>query len=125
MSRQLLFSVTASDCEFTYTRGIGPGGQKRNKTSSAVHCHHLASGARSYSDITRSQHDNKRDAFKKMVNTDVFKKWHRLEVLRRLGTLSEIETKVDYELRTNLKIEIRENDKWIEVENNYDRDMYE
>lgn len=118
MAKELLFSVTANDCEFKYTRGTGPGGQKRNKTSSAVHCSHPPSGAYAYSDHTRSQHDNKRDAFLKMVSTNAFKRWHRIEIMRRLGTLAQIEQKVEYELRVNVKTEVKENDKWIEKSEN-------
>lgn len=117
--KELLFSVTASDCKFSYTRGTGPGGQKRNKTSSAVHCHHIASGARAFSDATRSQHENKRDAFVKMVNTSQFKNWHKIETMRRLGVLTEIEDKIEYELRVNIKTEVKENNKWTEVNNEY------
>ena len=115
MTKELLFSVTANDCEFSYTRGTGPGGQQRNKTSSAVHCHHPASGARSYSDITRSQHDNKRDAFVKMVNTPEFKKWHKLEIMRRMGTLAQVEETVERELRVNTRVEGRLNGKWVDI----------
>ena len=115
MSKELLFSVTANDCEFSYTRGTGPGGQKRNKTSSAVHCVHTASGARAYSDITRSQHDNKRDAFVKMINTPEFKKWHKLEIMRRMGTLADIEQTVERELQINTKVEGRLNGKWVDI----------
>ena len=118
--KELLFSVTASDCKFSYTRGTGPGGQKRNKTSSAVHCHHIASGARAFSDATRSQHENKRDAFVKMVNTSQFKNWHKIETMRRLGVLTEIEDKIEYELRVNIKTEVKQNNKWTEVNNEYD-----
>lgn len=114
MTRELLFSVTAKDCDWSYTRGTGPGGQKRNKTSSAVHCYHPASGARSYSDVTRSQHDNKRDAFLKMIETSEFKKWHNLETMRRMGTLAEIELAVDRELRYNTKVEYQQDGKWVE-----------
>lgn len=123
--KELLFSVTASDCEFSYTRGTGPGGQKRNKTSTAVHCHHPASGARAFSDATRSQHENKRDAFVKMANTNVFKRWHRLEIMRRLGTLADIDSKIDYELRTNIKTEVKEDGKWVETDDNYDWDGFQ
>ena len=78
MSKELLFSVTASDCDWSYTKGTGAGGQKRNKTSSAVHCTHRLSGAHGYSEASRSQLDNKRDAFVKMVQTEEFKQWHPL-----------------------------------------------
>ena len=116
--KTLLFSVTAKDCEFSYTRGTGPGGQKRNKTSSAVHCIHIASGARAYSDITRSQHDNKIDAFRKMTQTKEFKKWHRLEIMRRMGTLTQVEDYVEREMR-RIKTETRVDGKWVENDGPY------
>jgi len=113
--KQLLFSVTASDCNWSYTKGTGAGGQKRNKTSSAVHCTHKASGAAGYSEASRSQHENKRDAFLKMVETDKFKKWHKIECMRRNGVLAEIERNVEEQMRShNLKIEMKQEGKWVE-----------
>ena len=112
--RQLLFSVTKDDCDWSCTRGTGSGGQKKNKTSSAVHCKHRASGARGYSEASRSQLDNRRDAFVKMVNTEEFKRWHKLETLRRTGMMDQIDRKVAEEL-TKIKLEIRIDGKWTEV----------
>ena len=112
--RQLLFSVTKDDCDWSYTKGTGAGGQKRNKTSSAVHCKHRASGAKAYSEASRNQLDNKRDAFAKMINTEDFKKWHKLEVLRRSGMMDQIDRKVAEEL-TKIKLEIRIDGRWTEV----------
>lgn len=115
--KELLFSVTASDCEWSYTKGTGAGGQKRNKTSSAVHCTHKASGAAGYSEASRSQLDNKRDAFAKMVSTDKFKKWHKVECWRRQGILQEIEKAVEEQMSPkNLKIEIKQEGKWVEYD---------
>lgn len=113
--RELLFSVTAKDCEWSYTKGTGAGGQKRNKTSSAVHCHHRPSGAHGYSEASRSQHDNKRDAFVKMANTEEFRKWNRMEAMRRMGILEEIDRSVEREMLYNTKIEIRIDGVWTEV----------
>lgn len=113
--KQLLFSVTAKDCDWSYTKGTGAGGQKRNKTSSAVHCHHRPSGAHGYSESSRSQHDNKRDAFVKMANTPEFQKWNRNEAMRRMGVLDQIQSYVDREMAMNTKIEIRIDGKWTEV----------
>lgn len=114
MKKEILFSVTAADCEWSYTRGTGAGGQKRNKTSSAVHCHHRPSGAHAYSEASRSQLDNKRDAFVKMANTQEFKDWHRKEVLIRSGRAREIEEYLEQELR-KVRIEIRRDGVWTEV----------
>ena len=112
--RKPLFSVTKDDCEWSYTKGTGAGGQKRNKTSSAVHCHHRPSGARGYSEASRSQLDNKKDAFVKMVNTKEFQDWHRKEAMLRSGVLQEIDSYVEKELR-NIKIEVMNDGKWMQV----------
>jgi len=112
--KELLFSVTAKDCDWSYTKGTGAGGQKRNKTSSAVHCHHRPSGGYGYSEASRSQADNKRDAFVKMANTKEFQSWNRMEAMRRMGVLADIDRKVEESMR-HIKIEIRVDGKWTEV----------
>lgn len=113
MSKTLLFSVTASDCEFKYTKGSGAGGQKRNKTSNAVYCIHKPSGARGYSEATRSQRKNKEDAFYKMSQTKEFKNWHKIEISRITGKLEELKRYVERELK-KAKVEVRKNNKWID-----------
>lgn len=116
--KELLFSVTASDCEWSYTKGTGAGGQKRNKTSSAVHCTHRPSGAKGYSEHSRSQLENKQDAFNKMANSTEFKKWHHLETLRRSGQMKTIADAVAKELN-KIKVEVRDTEgKWVEVDKN-------
>ena len=95
MSKELVFSVTAKDCEWSYARGSGKGGQKRNKTSSAVRCVHTESGAVGQSDDTRSQHRNKRIAFRRMAQTKEFTVWHKIEVSRRLGRYKQVEERVN------------------------------
>lgn len=107
--KRLLFSVTASDCKWAYTRGTGAGGQKKNKTSSAVHCTHESSGAHGYSEETRSQAKNKELAFVKMTQTKEFKAWHKMEFMRRSGTLELIEQSVREEMK-KVKVE-RKNEK--------------
>ena len=114
--RKLLFSVTAKDCDWSFSKGTGPGGQAKNKGFAAVHCHHLASGARAYSQAGRSQEDNKRDAFVKMCGTKEFKDWHRREVWKHLGILDQIERAVADGMRPeNLRMEVRVDGRWTEV----------
>ena len=111
--KELLFSVTAKDCEWNYTKGTGAGGQKRNKTSSAVHCLHHPSGARGYSEASRSQHDNKQDAFLKMTQTKEFKDWLHMEGLRMSGRMAQIESEVERQMQpSRLKVEIKEDGVW-------------
>lgn len=111
---RLLFSVTAKDCEWSYTKGTGAGGQKRNKTSSAVHCMHRPSGAHGYSEASRSQADNKRDAFIKMSETTTFKNWLHIEFMKRSGEMDQIDRYVEKELE-RVKTEIKIDGKWTEV----------
>jgi protein subunit release factor B len=117
VSKEVLFTVTANDCDWNYTRGTGPGGQKRNKTSSKVRCVHRDSGAWAESDETRSQHDNKRLAFRKMAETKEFRAWHKIETAKRLGNLISIEDNVNNAIKEqNLKIEGRVDGVWVPIE---------
>jgi protein subunit release factor B len=116
MTKELLFSITASDCDWDYIRGTGPGGQKRNKTETKVRCVHRASGATGESDLTRSQHENKKIAFRKMAESKEFRLWHKLETARRLGDKVTIEEKVDSMMNDKyLKIEGKVEGKWSEI----------
>lgn len=54
------------ECRFDAMRGTGPGGQKRNKTSSAARVTHLESGLSAFDDVTRSQHQNLKHALDKL-----------------------------------------------------------
>lgn len=118
MSRELLFAVTEADCRFDYYRGSGKGGQKRNKTSSAVRCTHVASGAVGQSDDTRSQHANKQIAFRRMAESEKFRAWHRVEMAKRLGHEKAAQIETDRQMRrSNLKIEGKdERGLWTELE---------
>lgn len=115
MNRELLFSVTAKDCNWDYYRGTGKGGQKKNKTSNCARCHHKPSGAVGKSERGRSREQNHRNAFLRMIETNEFKKWHRIEVARRSGELYDIKRKVDEEMR-KIKIEVRSGGKWVEID---------
>lgn len=112
--KQILFSVTANDCEWSYTRGSGNGGQKKNKTSSAVHCMHRPSGAHGYAEDDRSQSRNKQLAFERMANSKEFKAWHQMETLRRTGQAAQIDAEVEQSLK-KVKLEVRKDGKWVEV----------
>lgn len=54
------------ECEVDTYRASGPGGQKRNKTSSAVRIRHIPSGLIVIAEESRSQHENKRKAIQRL-----------------------------------------------------------
>lgn len=53
-------------CAVDHYRSSGPGGQKRNKTSSAVRLRHRPTGLAVTAVEQRSQHDNKRRALRRL-----------------------------------------------------------
>jgi hypothetical protein len=53
-------------CRVDVFRGTGPGGQKRNRTSSAVRITHVPTGTTATCDETRSQHSNRDIAVRKL-----------------------------------------------------------
>lgn len=55
-----------AQCEVDTYRASGPGGQKRNKTSSAVRLRHLPSELLVIAEESRSQHENKARALRRM-----------------------------------------------------------
>jgi protein subunit release factor B len=114
MNKELLFSITSKDCEWKYTRGTGNGGQKKNKTNSAVHCIHRPSTAHGYAEDHRSQLQNKKLAFERMANSKEFQTWIKLESQRRTGELSAMEDQVDRQMR-RIKVEIKEDGLWKEI----------
>jgi hypothetical protein len=58
--------VLLAQCEVDTYRTSGPGGQKRNKTSSAVRLRHGPSGLLVIAEESRSQHENKARALRRL-----------------------------------------------------------
>ena len=115
-SKKLLFSITKNDFRIDTFRSGGKGGQHQNKTNSGVRITHIASGAVGECREHRSQHQNKQEAFMRLVNSEKFKKWHKIECSKRLGRLAEIEREVEIAMQPqNIRIEVKnENGRWIE-----------
>ncbi len=65
-----------AQCEVDTYRASGPGGQKRNKTSSAVRLRHAASGLIVIAEESRSQHENKAKALRRLRQA-FFLKWRQ------------------------------------------------
>lgn len=105
-NKQILFSLTKKDFELEFFRSGGKGGQNQNKVSSGVRIRHLESGAVAECRETRDQFQNKKIAFKKLLETKEFKLWHKIKCAKMLGEPIDINAWVEDQMRPeNLKIE--------------------
>ncbi len=77
-----------SQCEIDVYRASGPGGQKRNKTCSAVRLRHLPSKLMAIAEEDRSQHVNKRHAIFRLRLMIAYR--YRLAVYLESGQVGEI-----------------------------------
>ncbi len=75
-----------TQCAVDTYRASGPGGQKRNKTSSAVRIRHLPTGLMVIAEESRSQHENRARALRRLRQALYLKLRDELpaEVLTRL-----------------------------------------
>lgn len=86
-------------------------GQKRNKTESACRITHIESSAVGNCSEYRGQIKNKREAFKRLCDTKIFKTWMKIEITKRIQGIKDIEKEtkkwVEEQLKNpkNLKIE--------------------
>jgi len=117
MERKLILSLSKEKGDFVVQpfKGSGKGGQKRNKTMSACRIIHPSSGTIAECQEERSFEQNKKKAFKRLVDNDVFRKWLKTESARKKGELAHLEDEVDREME-NIKIEIFVDGKWQETE---------
>jgi protein subunit release factor B len=110
--RELLFSVTPKDCELQTFRSGGAGGQNQNKRDTGVRWIHPPSGARGESREERSQLQNKRTAWKRMVETSEFQAWVRIQSARDAGIGAAVEREM---WPDRLKTEVMVDGKWQEA----------
>jgi len=83
--REILFSLSKEKGDFIvkFSTSQGKGGQNVNRRSTKATITHPASGAQAYCQVHRSQKDNKREAFRRLLETPKFKTWLRIELARR------------------------------------------
>lgn len=112
--KQLLFSVPRSEFKLEFFRSGGKGGQKQNKTSSACRITHVPSGAVGECREERYQGINRKVAFERCCKHPKFK-MYIAEKIREIDTGKSLEERVDEDMRDcNIKVEYRENDKWVD-----------
>ena len=95
--RELAFSVKLKDCEVQTFSVSGSGGQNRDRRSTGVRIIHHPSGARGEATEQRSQHQNKREAMKRMAESPLFKAWVSA-ILSKTKTPKQLEEEVDTEI---------------------------
>ncbi len=106
--KELLFSITRKDFEVQTFASGGPGGQHQNKTESGVRIIHKESGSVGESRTSRSQHDNKKLAINRLIESKKFKIWLNRKVHETISKKT-IEQKVEESMKPeNLKIETRD-----------------
>lgn len=117
MPRDLLFSVTSKDIDFTFFRGSGNGGQNRNKRDTACRAVHRDSGAVATAQEHRTQLANKRAAFLRLVETPKFKAWVKIRCGRAAISESEIRASVEREMADeNIRAERWDGEGWVPLE---------
>jgi peptide chain release factor 1 len=114
--KPLLFSLSKAKGDFVVTpfKGSGKGGQKRNKTMSCCRISHPASGAVAECQDERSFEQNKKRAFRRLLEKPEFVRWHKIETSRRLGLLANVDEEVEREMN-NIRVEVMQDGKWREV----------
>lgn len=112
--RSKVLSVTLDDCEVQTFRAGGNGGQNQNKRDTGVRIIHHPSGARAESREERSQLQNKRSAFTRMVKSGKFVMWMNRELAS--GPTSEERVAQDM-APENILVEVRSPQGWVKAPN--------
>jgi len=103
--------------KWDFFRAGGKGGQNQNKRSTGVRCTHLPSRAVGEARDGRTQATNRKAAFRRCVETQRFQGWLRLESSRKLGQRLMVEMHVEEQMKPwNIRMEVKDNGKWIAVE---------
>jgi protein subunit release factor B len=111
MTKELLFSVTKKDFEIQTFRSGGAGGQNQNKVSSGVRIIHKDSGARGEARDSRDQHQNKKEAFKRLTQSKVFQAWIKIKTNELIQDQEKLKDKVaQMMLPQHLKVEYQQED---------------
>jgi protein subunit release factor B len=107
MPKKLLFSLTKKDFVIEWFNPPGCGGQNKNKVATACRIHHPASGTMAYCQEERTRKPNQERAFNRLVKSEKFQKWLKLEIARKSGEMDDIEQKVESSIR-KAKIEVHD-----------------
>lgn len=112
--------LSQKDLDISYFCGSGAGGQARNKVASGVQMRHEESGAIGRASDSRSQHDNKQEAFKRLI-ADPRMKFFIAKKVQEIRMGETIEKQIEKETTPDkLKFEIKNaKGQWEEVSEDY------
>lgn len=114
MSKKLLFKLTRKDFIVEAKRGSGKGGQNRNVTNSACRITHPSYGAIGQAQDQRDYKQNEKLAFRRLIESDKFKAWHKMECARRMGLLAQVDGAVAEAIKPeNIVVEVKSDGKWV------------
>lgn len=119
-SKQKITIATRKDFDVSYFCGSGPGGTARNKVASGVQILHRESRAIGRASDSRSQEQNKKNAFMRLLKSAKMKFW----LAKKKFEIQQQDTLENYIAKETtpdkMKFEIKNNNgQWIEVTNNY------
>lgn len=109
--------LSLKDLEVSHFCGSGKGGSAKNKVASGVMLRHLESGAMGRASDSRSEHENKVNAFKRLCATPQMKFWLAKRLYEVNNEESILET-VERECEdvSKFKLEVKdEQGRWVEV----------
>lgn len=111
--KKLLFSVTKRDLRIEYFSGSGAGGQNRNKKMKCCRIFHPESGAMAIGTESKSQEQNRKQAFRRLAEIPKFKIWQKMKAGQMMVDNGEIEKRVEKGLK-DILVEVRKDGEWVE-----------
>lgn len=122
MVKEQVLHLTKKDFIRQTFRCGGKGGQNVNKVETGVRFIHPESGARGESREERSQEQNEKIAFRRMAESPTFRAWvaeKHAEFEKKKSIEDEVKEMMHPQ---NLKIEFREDNKWVEENESKEND---
>lgn len=116
MAKELLFSLSKAKGDFiveTFRAG-GKGGQNQNKRDTGVRIIHPASGAKGEARDQRTQGQNRKNAFKRLIESKKFQTWHRIQCGIAVDGFDRMERRLEEWMKPeHFLIEVKKNGKWV------------